>query len=426
MPVIWTNARDDANLLTAQGLGLKLQTQLNPVIPLAVKIDASNCSENNGELIDFLKNYSGFVVLDNVNEANSFLWCADILILNTCEAESILKCSINSDESIREAAKKLLSLGPKSILILGSPYNKSEWFHDYWTDGLTSFWLTQDRVFGTNYLETRSILSMAITALLALGYSLADATIIAKMYVHQAIRLAQITLYYGGFPEDQIDMPYLASRPLQQSPHPFIPCHHLGLYPIVDSFAWVELLLQLGVKTIQLRIKEKTMTLEEDICQSIALAKKYGATLFINDHWELALKFHADAVHLGQSDLDTADIEAIRKQGLLLGISTHCYYEVARAHSIGPSYVAIGPIYPTTSKEMPFSAQGIACLQRWRRTLNYPLVAIGGINAERMPNIVATGVDGVALISAITHAEDPHAVTQHLLSYFAVENGTVL
>ena len=185
---------------------------------------------------------------------------------------------------------------------------------------------------------------------------------------------------------------------------------------MVDSADWVETLVQLGVKTLQLRIKERTKTLEEEMQRSIVLAKKYQATLFINDHWDLALKLGAKAVHLGQADLDTADLEAIQGQGLLLGVSTHCYYEVARAHAIAPSYVAIGPIYPTTSKEMDFAAQGIERLQRWMRTLNYPLVAIGGINLEHMPDVVATGVSGVALISAITCAEDPRIATKQLLS----------
>ena len=114
--------------------------------------------------------------------------------------------------------------------------------------------------------------------------------------------------------------------------------------------------------------------------------------------------------------METADLEAIRQKGLFLGLSTHCYYEVARAHGVCPSYVAIGPIYPTTSKEMPFSAQGITMLKRWKRTLEYPLVAIGGISLDRAPDVVATGVSGVALISAITQAEDPQQATRQLLS----------
>jgi hydroxymethylpyrimidine kinase/phosphomethylpyrimidine kinase/thiamine-phosphate diphosphorylase len=176
-------------------------------------------------------------------------------------------------------------------------------------------------------------------------------------------------------------------------------------------------LLPLGVKTLQLRIKNKQgLELENEIKRSIMLAEKYQANLFINDYWEMAIRYGAYGVHLGQEDLETADMTAIRQAELRLGISTHCYYEVARAHALNPSYIACGPIFTTTSKVMSFAAQGIAQLKRWRRTLNYPLVAIGGINAERIPDVLATKVDGIAMISAITQAKDPIATTKSLMN----------
>ncbi len=198
-------------------------------------------------------------------------------------------------------------------------------------------------------------------------------------------------------------------------------CPQLGLYPIVDSVEWVELLLKEGVKTIQLRIKEKTDTLEQIIKQSILLAKKHNALLFVNDHWELALKLGAQGVHLGQEDLNTADIHAIQQQGLYLGLSAYCAAEVKRALVFQPSYIAIGPIYPTHSKDLPFAAHGVEQLKYWQLTLNYPLVAIGGINQDHIADVVATGVNGIAVISAITQAEDPKKATQELLSFIAAQ-----
>lgn len=121
-------------------------------------------------------------------------------------------------------------------------------------------------------------------------------------------------------------------------------------------------------------------------------------------------------MHLGQEDINTADIKMIFKAGLRLGISTHSYYEVARAHSLKPSYMACGPIFSTTSKMMPFVPQGLIQLKRWRRTLDYPLVAIGGINLERLPDVLMTNVDGIALISDITETQDPIARTKQLLT----------
>src|SRR5262249_53219508 len=146
-----------------------------------------------------------------------------------------------------------------------------------------------------------------------------------------------------------------------------------------DSCDWLRKLLPLGVKTAQLRIKKLDgKELEDEIASAIELAKKYQCRLFINDYWELAVRFSAYGIHLGQEDLLKADIERIHSAGLRLGVSTHCYSEVARALALRPSYLAIGPIHATTTKEMKFAPQGIEALKRWRRTLRYPLVAIGG------------------------------------------------
>jgi hydroxymethylpyrimidine kinase/phosphomethylpyrimidine kinase/thiamine-phosphate diphosphorylase len=196
---------------------------------------------------------------------------------------------------------------------------------------------------------------------------------------------------------------------------PFKRCE-IGLYPVVDSSRWLEMLLPVGVKCIQLRIKNASQAeLAAEIKASVFLAKKYGATLFINDYWELALASGADGVHLGQEDLATADIARIHSSRLYLGVSTHCEEEVAIAQALQPSYIACGPIYPTNSKIMTFGPQGIEQLKHWQRTLDYPLVAIGGITLERLPEVLNTGVEGIALISGITQSPDPIATTQQFL-----------
>lgn len=190
----------------------------------------------------------------------------------------------------------------------------------------------------------------------------------------------------------------------------------LGLYPIVDSVDWVSKLLPLGVKTIQLRIKNKPdKDLAAEIQQSIAIANTYQARLFINDYWQMAIRYGAYGVHLGQEDLNSANIEKIHQAGLRLGISTYDYDEIARAYALSPSYIACGPIFATFSKDIASAPQGIDQLKRWRRLLSCPLVAIGGITLARVPAILATNVDGIAMISAITQADDPIATTQQLL-----------
>lgn len=190
----------------------------------------------------------------------------------------------------------------------------------------------------------------------------------------------------------------------------------MGLYPVVDSFKWLSLLLPLGIKCIQLRIKDKAgEELAREIEESILLAREYQVKLFINDYWQLAIKFGAYGVHLGQEDLDTADVQAIHAAGLRLGISTHCYSEVVRAHFYRPSYIACGPIFSTTSKSMSFAPQGLSALSHWRKILSYPLVAIGGINHENINAVLDTNVNGIALISAITKAENPVIATKQLM-----------
>ena len=192
---------------------------------------------------------------------------------------------------------------------------------------------------------------------------------------------------------------------------------HLGLYPVVDSVAWIERLLAAGVKTIQLRIKDKQDDeVEADVVAAIALGRRYDARLFINDYWRLAIKHQAYGVHLGQEDLETTELEAIRAAGLRLGVSTHDDMEIDVALAARPSYIALGHVFPTQTKQMPSAPQGLEQLARHIDRLgNYPTVAIGGISLERAPAVLATGVGSIAVVSAITQADDWQAATTQLL-----------
>lgn len=199
---------------------------------------------------------------------------------------------------------------------------------------------------------------------------------------------------------------------------PFTPCNHshLGLYPIVDRASWLERLLPLGVRTIQVRIKDLTgAALRRELAESVRIAQQYSAQLFINDYWELALELGAYGVHLGQEDIETADLAKLQQSGMRLGLSSHCEEEVQRALSVQPSYIATGPVYPTQTKVMPWNPQTLEGVKHWRKKIPYPLVAIGGINAERLHYVWDTGVDGVAVLSVITQAQNPEAITRELL-----------
>lgn len=192
----------------------------------------------------------------------------------------------------------------------------------------------------------------------------------------------------------------------------------IGFYPVVHDAAWVQRLLNWGVRTIQLRIKSAGHTqaeIEREVRAAVEAGKQVpGAQVFINDHWQLALAEGAYGVHLGQEDLTDVEgdhIEALRSAGLRLGLSTHTPAELARARAVQPSYLAIGPIYPTTLKVMPYAPVGLAQLKDWALlAAPYPVVAIGGISLDRLPGVLAClhgDQDGAAVVSAVTLAADP-------------------
>ncbi len=196
----------------------------------------------------------------------------------------------------------------------------------------------------------------------------------------------------------------------------------LGLYPVVDSVAWIERLLAVGVKTIQLRIKDKQDDeVEADIIAAVALGRRYDARLFINDYWRLAIKHQAYGVHLGQEDLESTELELIRAAGLRLGVSTHDNMEIDVALAARPSYIALGHVFPTQTKQMPSAPQGLEQLaSHIERLADYPTVAIGGISLERAPAVLATGVGSIAVVSTITQADDWEAATAQLLQLAGV------
>lgn len=182
-------------------------------------------------------------------------------------------------------------------------------------------------------------------------------------------------------------------------------------YPIFDNLRWLERTLPLGVKLVQLRIKEMPEPeLRDAIAAARDLARAHGTILVVNDYWRLAIDLGCDWVHLGQEDLDTADVPAIRRAGIRLGVSTHDHAELDRALSLQPDYVALGPVYPTILKKMRWHEQGLARVTEWRRLIgDIPLVAIGGMSVERARGAFEAGADIVSAVTDITLNADPEA-----------------
>ncbi|WP_428929012.1 thiamine phosphate synthase [Marinibacterium sp. SX1] len=182
-------------------------------------------------------------------------------------------------------------------------------------------------------------------------------------------------------------------------------------YPIFDHPDWLDRALPLGTRLVQLRIKDRPEPeLRALLARGRDLCRAAGAVMVVNDHWQLAIELGCDWVHLGQEDLDTADLDAIRAAGLKLGLSTHDEAELERALACAPDYVALGPVWPTILKKMKWHEQGLDRVRQWKdRVGDLPLVAIGGLSVDRAPLALAAGADIVSVVTDITLNPDPEA-----------------
>ena len=188
-------------------------------------------------------------------------------------------------------------------------------------------------------------------------------------------------------------------------------------YPIVPDAAWLARLVGQGVRLIQLRLKDASATrIANEIAEALALCRAQNCELVVNDYWQEAIRAGAGFVHLGQDDLARADLAAIKRAGLKLGVSTHSPDELAMALRAEPDYVALGPIYETKLKPMPWAPQGLGAIAEWRAKIACPLVAIGGITLERAPSVLAAGADSIAVVTDIVTNLNPEARARQWLA----------
>jgi len=185
-------------------------------------------------------------------------------------------------------------------------------------------------------------------------------------------------------------------------------------YLIIDDAGWLPRLLPMGVRLVQLRVKDAD---EASLLRQIATAKELcqaaGAQLIVNDFWREAIDAGCDFVHLGQGDLDTADLGALKRAGVRVGISTHDDAELERALRLAPDYIALGPIFPTVLKQMAWAPQGLDKLAIWKRRIGpIPLVAIGGLTPERAQQVLEAGADSAAVVTDILRHDDPEGRTR--------------
>lgn len=188
-------------------------------------------------------------------------------------------------------------------------------------------------------------------------------------------------------------------------------------YPIFDNADWLARALPLGVRLVQIRIKDMAPTdLRDELIRARDLCAAHNAQLVVNDFWREAVDLGCDFIHLGQEDLDTADIPAIRRAGIRIGISTHDHAELDRAMALAPDYIALGPVWPTILKKMKWEQQGLGRVTEWRQIIgDIPLIAIGGVTPERAALAFQAGADVASAVTDITLNPNPEARIQEWL-----------
>ncbi len=196
-------------------------------------------------------------------------------------------------------------------------------------------------------------------------------------------------------------------------------------YPLFDSYNWLERLVPCGIKLVQLRIKDGPEDkVRSEIVMARELCARHNCQLVVNDYWQIALEEKCDYVHLGQEDIDGADIAAIKSAGVKIGISTHDRKELDRALSLAPDYVALGPVYPTIMKKMKWHEQGLERVSEWKKLIgDIPLVGIGGMSVERANDVLQAGADIVSVVTDITLHENPEQRTQEWLDVTRASRG---
>lgn len=248
-------------------------------------------------------------------------------------------------------------------------------------------------------------------ACLALGFIEIDAECLANAWQAMTERTGQFNA--SAWPDDPADFG-MRPWPRQEA---FAACpHKLGLYAVLPDAAWVARMARAGVPTVQLRFKsDDTRAIEREVSAAVQAVQGTDALLFINDHWQAAIAAGAYGVHLGQEDLELADLQAIRAAGLRLGLSSHGYAEMLRADRFSPSYLALGAVFPTTLKRMVTAPQGTGRLNAYARLMrDCPLVAIGGIDRSTLSDVLGSGVGSVAVVRALVAAEQPEAMAASL------------
>lgn len=357
---------------------------------------------------------------------------ATVITPNQAEAVALLGDGAPTD--IPAQARALRALGCRAVVITGGDaalLQRHEQLSLDWLDTPQACgWLALPREATPHNHGTGCTFASAMASALAMGWVTADAAVLAKMAATHALRHARAVgggvgpvIARDGFVTDPSLLPRLSLD--EELPDVRVQRSRVrapGVYAIVDSAERVEAVLSVRptVDTIQLRLKRPTgmddttwqASLREAVTRSQRAADAAGVLLVVNDHWRIAIEAGAKALHLGQEDLlalspeDRAKLHTSRKSGVQLGISSHSPWELCRASALSPDYIACGPIWPTTTKDMPWLPQGLDNLAWWAHMAPAPVVGIGGIlEPAQLQAVAEAGAAGGCVVRGL--GDDP-------------------
>ncbi|MCC5878847.1 MAG: thiamine phosphate synthase [Idiomarina sp.] len=342
---------------------------------------------------------------------------ATLVTPNVVELSMLCGFPIENEESLIAGAHQLLQQGAQAVLVKGG---HADWQGAQCIDYLISHHLEcrfiQPRQPTTHSHGTGCSMASAITAAMANGDPLEDAVVQASAYISYGLATA-VGLGQGPGPVNHSQLPTPAEyfprleplhSPSMQGKFVESDTQTLGLYPVVANVQLLARLLEFGVRTVQLRLKNMNPDkVEGAIAEAVLLGRQHNARVYINDHWAFAIKHKAYGIHLGQEDLLEADLNAIQQAGSRLGVSTHGYYELLNALALKPSYIALGHVFATPTKVMKSQPQGLARLSHYvELARGFPTVAIGGINLNNAAEVHACGVGSIAVVRAISQCDD--------------------
>jgi hydroxymethylpyrimidine kinase/phosphomethylpyrimidine kinase/thiamine-phosphate diphosphorylase len=341
---------------------------------------------------------------------------ATLITPNIPEVEQLTGLIIRSRADQLSAAQALLSMGAQAVLLKGGHFDDALAADLLLERGKAPVWLIAPTIDSRHSHGSGCVLASSIAAGLVQGLSLTAAVVQAKARVHGGIVHSQ-KLGQGvgavatfGWQASSAHFPWLVDGETPRLLPSSFPAmkQSMGIYPIVSKAVELVPLLQAGCRTLQLRVKsDDAGFIKQEVARAVAICQDYGdSQLFINDHWRFAMEAGAFGVHLGQEDwqaLSIADQALLSNSGLRLGLSTHNLAEMALAHAARPSYIAIGPLFGTTSKRIEHPAVGLDNLRAWVQWLSpvYPVVTIGGIELAEVAAVKGCGVDGIAVIGAV-------------------------